>query len=130
MHSHQRKPAAPIRISVELSAILIIFLFVSTSVSPNVGTVLPSWPNRFLTNSFQFITVITAVLECAHSVASPDGYIPSSDKFACSLPYLALQEQASINRSQSSFFTRYGPCHLNEYCLFCYDSRFVNVNRQ
>jgi len=45
----------------ELSAI-IIFLFVSTSVPPNVGTVLPSWPNRFLANRFQFINVITAVL--------------------------------------------------------------------
>jgi hypothetical protein len=66
--------------------------------------------------------------ECAHNVASLDGRIASSNS-ACSLPYLALQEQASINRSQSAFFSQHVPCHLNECCLFCYGKLYRSAGK-
>jgi hypothetical protein len=88
MHSLQRKPSAPIRISAELSAILTIFFPPRVYLSPSKrwGST-SSWPKRFLANRFQFIKHChNRRTECAHSVASLDGRIASSDNYACSVP--------------------------------------------
>lgn len=71
IHSHQRKPSAPIRISATL--IYIFFFFVSTSVPPDAGKVLQVGTTASLQTVSSSSVSHKRCTECAHSAASLDG---------------------------------------------------------